>query len=271
MFTIGVVISTYNNPRWLEKTLWGYLFQTHKPDEIVIADDGSNDDTRVLIDSFRDRLPIKHVWHEDRGFQKSEILNKALVVCRSDYLIFTDQDCIPREDFIATHYEYARKGHYISGGYFKLTMNVSMALTLSDVESGNAFDIKWLRKAGQPFSSKMKKLVRRHWFSRLLDFITPTEPTWNGCNSSGWRSDLLAVNGYNENMHYGGQDRELGYRLCNMGIRPIQLRNSAIVVHLDHKRPYKTPETMQANKEIMQNTRKTHLVRTPNGIEKTNG
>ena len=109
MFTIGVVISTYNNPRWLEKTLWGYLFQTHKPDEIVIADDGSNDDTRVLIDSFRDRLPIKHVWHEDRGFQKSEILNKALVVCRSDYLIFTDQDCIPREDFIATHYEYARK------------------------------------------------------------------------------------------------------------------------------------------------------------------
>ena len=32
--TIGVVISTYNNPRWLEKTLWGYLCQTRKADEI---------------------------------------------------------------------------------------------------------------------------------------------------------------------------------------------------------------------------------------------
>ncbi len=62
-FSIGIVISTYNNPAWLEKTLWGYLFQTRPADEIIIADDGSDDRTRTLIDSFRDRLPIKHVWH----------------------------------------------------------------------------------------------------------------------------------------------------------------------------------------------------------------
>jgi glycosyltransferase involved in cell wall biosynthesis len=66
-FSIGIVISTYNNPAWLEKTLWGYLFQTRPADEIIIADDGSDDRTRTLIDSFRDRLPIKHVWHEDQG------------------------------------------------------------------------------------------------------------------------------------------------------------------------------------------------------------
>ena len=60
-FSVGVVISTYNNPEWLEKTLWGYLFQTRPADEIVIADDGSDDRTRRLIDSFRDRLPIRHV------------------------------------------------------------------------------------------------------------------------------------------------------------------------------------------------------------------
>ena len=89
--TIGIVISTYNNPAWLEKTLWGYLYQTRPADEIIIADDGSRDDTRQLIDSFRDKLPIKHVWHEDNGFQKSRILNKALIAAESEYLIFTDQ------------------------------------------------------------------------------------------------------------------------------------------------------------------------------------
>lgn len=44
--TIGVIISTYNNPKWLEKTLWGYEMQTRRADEIVVADDGSGRDRR---------------------------------------------------------------------------------------------------------------------------------------------------------------------------------------------------------------------------------
>ena len=52
-YSIGVIISTYNNPAWLEKVLWGYLFQTHPADEIVIADDGSKEDTRRLIESLK--------------------------------------------------------------------------------------------------------------------------------------------------------------------------------------------------------------------------
>ena len=83
-YSIGVIISTYNNPAWLEKVLWGYLFQTHPADEIVIADDGSKEDTRRLIESFKDKLPIKHVWHEDNGFQKSRILNSAIQASESD-------------------------------------------------------------------------------------------------------------------------------------------------------------------------------------------
>src|SRR5574344_2682536 len=99
---VGVVISTYNNPTWLEKVLWGYMYQTRKADEIIIADDGSKKETQQLIETYKKVLPIVHVWHEDNGFQKSKILNNALVSAKSDYLIFTDQDCIPRNDFIET-------------------------------------------------------------------------------------------------------------------------------------------------------------------------
>lgn len=91
------------------KSPLGLSFQTHPADEIVIADDGSKEDTRRLIESFKDKLPIKHVWHEDNGFQKSRILNSAILASESDYLIFTDQDCIPRKDFIATHAAYAER------------------------------------------------------------------------------------------------------------------------------------------------------------------
>lgn len=267
-FTIGVVISTYNSPAWLEKVLWGYLYQTHPADEIVIADDGSRDDTRALIDSFRDRLPINHVWQPDEGFQKSRILNKALVVATADYLIFTDQDCIPRKDFIETHVKYAQKGYMLSGGYFKLPMDISKQITHDDIQSGRAFSYAWLRKQGLKRSFKCTKLSTWKWFTVMMNHITPAGATWNGCNASGWRSDMLEINGYNEEMQYGGQDREFGLRLVNKGVKTKQIRYSAIALHLDHKRPYKTKETMEKNIGIRRETKRTGIIQTPHGIKK---
>ena len=189
--TIGVVISTYNNPKWLEKTLWGYMHQTRMPDEIVIADDGSGEETRRLIENYAKTMPIKHVWHEDRGFQKSEILNKALVAATADYLIFTDQDCIPREDFVQTHAKHAEKGYFLSGGYFKLPMQLSLDITQDDVLSGNAFSLRWLHKRGLKRSFKCTKLFRSPLYAAILNAITPARASWNGCNASGWREDML--------------------------------------------------------------------------------
>lgn len=265
---IGVVISTYNKPEYLKLTLEGYCHQTRMVDEVVIADDGSKEETRQLIDSFRNRLPIKHVWHEDRGFQKSEILNKALAAAESDYLIFTDQDCIPREDFVAVHEKNACKGYFLSGGYFKMKMPVTLQVTEKEIVSREVFSIAWLRSKGQPWSFKLTKLFRCRLYAWILNHVTPAAASWNGCNASGWREDMLAINGYNEDMHYGGQDREFGERLWNLGIKSKQLRYSAIVMHLDHKRPYKTPETMAKNKAIRKHTRKAHVIQTPNGIKK---
>lgn len=266
MFSIGVVISTYNNPRWLEKTLWGYLFQTKKADEIIIADDGSGADTKQLIDSFKGKLPIKHVWHKDDGFQKSKILNKALQIATADYLIFTDQDCIPRADFVNVHYQNARRGHFISAGCFRLSLKLSEQITFDDVAHGLLFSLRWLRKKGEHIQLKMLKLQRLYCLSAILNSISTTNKTWNGCNSSGWRTDLLAVNGFDEDMHYGGQDRELGERLKNNGVRPIQLRYSAIVLHLDHARPYKTEESIEKNRAVLKGTHQLRKIKTIHGI-----
>lgn len=266
---VGVVISTYNNPLWLEKVLWGYLAQTHLPAELIIADDGSKEPTRLLIETFAKSAPfaVKHVWQEDDGFQKSMILNKALLAAESPYLIFTDQDCIPRADFVATHAAHAQQGYLLSGGYFKLPMDLSLAITRDDIQSGRAFDRKWLFSKGLKRNFKCTKLYTCKAFARFMNFITPARASWNGCNSSGWRTDMLAIDGYNQQMQYGGQDREFGERLVNLGIRCKQLRYSAICLHLDHKRPYKTPESMAKNRAIRKHTRTSGLVKTPHGIQ----
>ena len=88
----SIVISTYNSTEWLAKVLHGYNNQTYRLFEIVIADDGSNQETFDLIEKFQKEVfyPIVHVWHEDNGFQKSQILNKAIEKCNTPYIIMSD-------------------------------------------------------------------------------------------------------------------------------------------------------------------------------------
>lgn len=268
--TIGVIISTYNNPSGLEMALWGYFFQTHKDFEIIIADDGSTIETSKLIQEIQGQtsLRIKHVWQEDHGFQKCSILNKAIIAADSEYLVFTDQDCIPRQDFIETHYSYAEKGYFLSGGKLQLPACISKELTKSDIENQNAFNLRWLKEKGLKINFKCTKLWKNKFYLKIMNFITPAKATWNGCNSSGWKSDFLAINGFNEDMQYGGEDREFGERLSNYQIKAKQIRYSAICLHLDHRRPYKSKKTIKINKDIRKHTRTSKQIMTSNGIRK---
>ncbi|MBC8126173.1 MAG: glycosyltransferase family 2 protein [Gloeobacteraceae cyanobacterium ES-bin-144] len=248
----SVIISTYNQPDWLNKVLHGYLYQTFRGFEVLIADDGSDQRTNEVIENFRQisNFPIRHVWHADEGYRRQTILNIALLEAQHEYIIMTDGDCIPRRDFLAVHACRASPGKFLSGGYCKLPMDLSLHLTLDDIESGRCFDASYLRDHGlREFSPKFKISLSPE-FAHWIDKITPTKATWNNCNASGWKSDLIAVNGFNEDMQYGGADRELGERLANYGVIGLQVRYQAIVLHLDHKRGYKTPETMKKNQTI---------------------
>lgn len=267
---ISVVISTYNAEAWLAKVLWGFNCQTFRDFEVVIADDGSGPATRELLESITKEVfyPIVHVWQEDEGFQKSRILNKALLACNSEYIIMTDGDCIPREDFVQVHYINKAKGYFISGGYYMLPMNISIVISREDIEKQRCFDIHWLKEKGIPKTFKNNKLTARGLIARFLNTLTPTNASWNGHNSSGWKKDILNVNGFDERMQYGGQDRELGERLFSFGIKSKQLRYSAVCVHLDHKRGYKTPESLEKNASIRRKTRKEKRVWTYYGITK---
>lgn len=267
---VSVILSTYNAPEWLEKVLWGYEVQTSKDFELVIADDGSGNPTFDLLEKFRtlSTLKLKHVWHEDNGFQKSAILNKAIVASSGDYLIFSDGDCIPRKDFVDTHIRHADRGKFISGGYFMLPMETSKIISKEDITNGNVFSVDWLKRHGLPSTYKTMKLTAKGGWQKFLNTVTPTKATWNGHNSSGWKADIVRVNGFNEQMQYGGQDRELGERLVNAGVRGIQLRYSAVCVHLDHKRGYKTVESIAKNRKIRKETRDLKKTWTEYGIIK---
>jgi glycosyltransferase involved in cell wall biosynthesis len=267
---LSVIISTYNSPDWLEKVLWGYTVQSHRNFELLIADDGSTDETRHRIDAIRRQtgLSIRHIWHEDRGFRKCTILNRAVEAAAADYLVFSDGDCIPRWDFLAAHARLARLGRFLSGGLFRLPLEVSQRINKDDILNRRATDPRWLRAAGVPWSPKLAKLIGRPAWSHWLDLLTTTRPTWNGHNSSGWKADLAAVNGFDERMEWGGEDRELGERLVHLGVRPRQIRYQAVCVHLDHSRGYVREEAVARNRQIWDETRRTRATWTAFGIRK---
>ena len=267
--TVSVIFSTYNSEAWLEKVIIGFSVQTFKDFEIIIADDGSREATKNVIDKLRTEIdnPIIHVWQEDNGFQKSQILNKAILASTSDYLIFTDGDCIPREDFVQAHIDAREEGFFLSGGYYKLSMDISNAITREAIVTQNCFNLHWLKSKGLKWSTKNIKFLTSGLLAKILNLITTTNASWTGHNSSGWKKDLLAVNGFNQDMQYGGQDRELGERLVNKGLKSKQIRYSAICVHLDHKRGYVNEETWKKNLSIRENTRTNKVIKTLIGID----
>lgn len=267
--SVSVIISTYNQPEWLQKSLWGFEQQTETNFEIVIADDGSSEATAIRIKEFQKRASVKitHVWQEDDGFQKTKILNKAIVASKGDYLIFTDGDCIPRNDFIAKHLTLRKPDCFLSGGYFKLPLTVSEAISEKDISEQHCFNAPWLVQKGVKKTFKLNKLTAHGFKEKLLNTLTPTKATWDGNNASGWRKDIIAVNGFDERMRYGGEDRELGERMMNNGVRAIQIRYSAVTVHLDHERGYVTQEMIDANKAIRTITKREKKVWTDFGIK----
>ena len=249
--------------------MWGFCNQDFDGFEIVIADDGSGDETRLLVERFALNcpFPLHHVWQEDNGFRKCRILNRAIEKAAGDYLIFTDGDCIPNPAFVRAHIELAKPDRFLSGGYCRLTMGVSEAITKKDIDTGRCFNPGWLVRKGMPVTKTLLKIGAVHWgIDRILNRITPAKRTFNGNNSSCFKKDAIRVNGFDERMHYGGEDREFGYRLENLGIKPLGIRYSAPCLHLEHARGYVDPELKAANRKIIDQTKVERRIETAFGL-----
>lgn len=264
----AVVVATYNWPRALELVLWGLAGQRDRRFHVIVADDGSGPDTAALVERLRGPtgLDLRHLWHEDRGFRKSEILNRAIAAAGADYLIFTDGDCIPRDDFVAVHHRLARRGRYLAGMTVRLPEAISARLTVDDVRAGRATDLQWLRRQGfRPGRHALR--FSRHWgFNTLMDHLTTTPARWRGGNASAWREDLVAVNGFEMRMGYGGQDAEIGDRLDNLGRTAVRVRFRAPTVHLWHERPWRDEAMMRRNRAHRHAVRRGGATRAQSGL-----
>jgi glycosyltransferase involved in cell wall biosynthesis len=265
---LSVIVTTYNQPEHLERVLWGYAMQRWRAFELVVADDGSDERTATVVDrvAAATGLDVTHVWHDDRGFRKPAILNRAILAARGEYVVFTDGDCVPRNDFLETHARLAEPRTFLSGGYLKLPPGLTARVSLDDVRAGRATDGAWLRAGGWRPGHRVLRAMRAPRLAAALDAVTPTRRSWNGHNASTWRDLVLATNGFDMRLAYGGLDRAFGELLMNAGVRGKQIRHRAVCVHLHHERPYVDHERWRRNRELRARIRRDGTTRAVLGL-----
>jgi len=226
----SVILATYEQPRLLDLTLTGYARQTARDFELVIADDGSGDETREVIAEHvrRGRLAITHVWQPHEGFWKSRALNRAVLHSSGAQLVFSDGDCVPARSFVAEHLAAARPNAFVVGGHVRLTEAETRRATPERVLAG-ALEREIPRRARAGLwwmhaKSQLGIALRRRHRPRLY-----------GLNFSLDRASFYRVNGFDQTYRNSARDdSDLRNRLLLAGVRPISLWHRARVVHLFH-------------------------------------
>jgi glycosyltransferase involved in cell wall biosynthesis len=234
-----LIISVYNWSAALNICLLSILKQTHLPDEVIIAADGSGKEMQELIKHYQLNFPVPlhYVWHEDNGFRKTIILNKAVHKSSSAYIIQVDGDVILDKHFIADHLEVFEPDTFIRGTRAMLT-----AQKTAEILSTNNIELT-------AFSAGVKHRNNAFWFPALSFLATRKKMSSNsvrGSNLAFWKSDFIKVNGYdNTILGWGHEDEELAARFVNNNIIKKIVKLRAVQYHLHHQTASKINEPQQ--------------------------
>lgn len=271
--SVSVIIPFYNGIEWLKMIFIALARQSFKNFEVILADDGSREDVIKQLNELIASQPFKvtHLWHEDKGFRKNIMLNRAIMQNDNEYLIFLDGDCIPHHKFVEEHYKARKEGVVIAGRRVDLPGNISESLTPEKVsnkhfERNLTFPLLYagLRKKERHMENCIRitnKTLRKWLIKQRYEGIL-------GCNFSIFKSDLLKVNGFDERfVNPGtGEDTDLEYRLKRIGIRPFLLNHYITVYHKKHKR---LDVNNEPNQILFNENNDNNVGWTPYGVVKT--
>ncbi|GLI32634.1 glycosyltransferase family 2 protein [Desulforhabdus amnigena] len=257
---VSLIITTYNWVEALRLSILSAFRQTEHPWEIIIADDGSGAETSEAVRDLAGRapMPLLHVWQSDRGFRAAKIRNKAISEAKGEYVILIDGDMILHEDFVKDHMIMAKPGHFSQGSRVLLTREKTAEVLRTEQFDFSPFEPGLLNRKNALRSQLFSK-----WFSRDKRELRGIRT----CNFSFWRSDALAVNGFNEDFEgWGREDSEFAARLLNYGIRKQNIRFSALAYHLFHA--HRSLSALSANQRILDETVRKKISRCTNGMDK---
>jgi glycosyltransferase involved in cell wall biosynthesis len=233
--SLSLIIAVYKRADFLEKILLSLQNQTMKDFEIVIADDGSGPEISDLIQRYGPSfsIPIRHVWHEDCGFRKTVIANRAVSAAQSRYLVFIDGDCVLHHRFLESHFRHRRPGTALAGRRVMLDRDITGRLTNDDIASRRIErPWFWWRHCASGDRKHGLSVPGLFWVENTLK----RRYSMYGSNFSVFKEEYAAVNGYDENIIGRGiEDDNLRERLKLNGVKIRTITREAVQFHLYHE------------------------------------
>jgi len=259
---LALVVTTYERPDALAAVLGSIASQRSAPDELIVADDGSGAATRAVIDRHvrHSAVPVRHVWQEHTGFRLTRLRNLAINASTADYLVFIDGDMLLHPAFIADHRRIARPGWFTQGVRVLLDeTRTRLALELRSPHFGPlSAGLGGLRRLYALHAPRAARPLRR-----LANHVIAIK----GCNQAFWRDDLVAANGFDEDIvGWGPEDKELCARLVHAGVRRQTLLFGGIAFHLHH--PAASRTRVAANQRILADTLAQRRTRCDAGLDR---
>ncbi|HEU4624236.1 MAG TPA: glycosyltransferase family 2 protein [Steroidobacteraceae bacterium] len=256
---ISLIITTYNWPQALDLVLRSVSRQTRLPDEVIVCDDGSGEETARVVASWAARLPVPvhHLWQENRGFRAGRSRNRGIAASRGEYVIAIDGDMVLHEEFVADHEQAAKPGWFVQGVRIPTTQEGAQRLLRGGLTSIDVFT---------PGLRRRHLALRSRWLAHWLSPSPVPMARLKSCNQGFWRSDLIAVNGFEENMiGWGPEDKECCARLLHRGVRGRELRFAALAAHLYH--PVRAPRGANPNDALLDATLANRRTRSELGLD----
>jgi glycosyltransferase involved in cell wall biosynthesis len=198
--------------------------------EIVVADDGSQDETEDVVRQFRAtcRFNVLFTTHEHNGFQLTRTRNDGVRASSAPYLIFLDGDCLAPAHHVAQHLAHRQDRTAMCGFCYYLERDTSAGIDEAAIERGQLE--QWVT------ARHRRRLTRMDWKARFYALMRhPNRPKLYGGDFGIWRRDFEAVNGFNEEFtDWGCEDDEFAVRLRRVGIRIRSILRWTRTFHLWH-------------------------------------
>lgn len=227
---ISVIIPTYNKASRLKYMLQGLKYQNMDKNafEVIVINDGSEDDTEDVVNSFKNDLNLKYVYEENSG--QATARNKGIEIAENEIILFLDDDILIGPDLVQKHI----RQHELSKASVVLgRINLIPASNFEKVAA--LIDSVGYKDA----LNQLNEYVCEDWYLDMVESIyrkNLLDIAWicfTGGNSSIEKKALVELNGFDNDFYrWGPEDIELGYRCKRAGLNFCYC-NDLLGYHID--------------------------------------
>jgi colanic acid/amylovoran biosynthesis glycosyltransferase len=259
----SIIVSSYNQKETLKLNLlaWEHQKYPKKFFEVIVADDGSSDGTKEMIEGLISKVTykLKFYTQEDLGFRLAKVRNEGVALSEGDVLCFVDADTIPSPEYILEHMKY----YHVSDSIAVVGFRHRIEGEFDEANVSSLQAIEALRELPMVEDKGVSEKVR-NWRKNVLfnnSVFRKQNSVWGGFHGtlvSCRKMDYIGVGGSDEKFKaYGQEDTELAFRLLAK-VRYLVSNPRARIYHIEH--PYNDAMSNPVNIKMLEEKTRCPLI-----------